>query len=178
MPEIRGVAHFSIPVSDVDKSTKFYTDVVGCKFLSALPDKSITFLDAGGVCVLLIKRPAPVNKEPLEMSNGVHHAFMIDADEYASALQALREKGVHIFFEEDRRRVQLMDRARIFATRMGLHWSSSTARPMLAASKTCGGIADLALDLRPGASWARYRLRVPDTVQRERLHGRCIVHRD
>ena len=34
MPEIRGVAHFSIPVSDVDRSTKFYTEIVGCKFLS------------------------------------------------------------------------------------------------------------------------------------------------
>jgi catechol 2,3-dioxygenase-like lactoylglutathione lyase family enzyme len=103
MPEIKGVAHFSIAVSDPDKSTKFYTEIVGCKFLSALPDKSITFLDAGGVCVLLIKRPAPINKEPLEMSNGVHHAFMIEADRYRSALEALRARGVEIFFEEDRR---------------------------------------------------------------------------
>jgi hypothetical protein len=38
----------------------------------------------GGICVLLIKRPASINKEPLEMSNGVHHAFMIDATEYPS----------------------------------------------------------------------------------------------
>jgi hypothetical protein len=36
----------AFPVSDVDKSTRFYTEIVGCKFLSALPDKSITFLDA------------------------------------------------------------------------------------------------------------------------------------
>jgi hypothetical protein len=36
--------------------------------------------------LLLIKRPAPINKEPLDMSNGVHHAFMIDATEYPSAL--------------------------------------------------------------------------------------------
>ena len=78
MVEITGVAHFAIPVSDPDRSTRFYTDVVGCKFLSALPDKSMTFLDAGGVCVLLIKRPAPIVRE-LEYSNGVHHAFMVDA---------------------------------------------------------------------------------------------------
>jgi predicted enzyme related to lactoylglutathione lyase len=31
MVEIKGVAHFSIPVSDVDRSIKFYTEVVGCK---------------------------------------------------------------------------------------------------------------------------------------------------
>ncbi len=103
MPKIKGVAHFSIPVSDVDKSTKFYTEIVGCKFLSALPNKSITFLDAGGICVLLIKRPAPINKMPLEMSDGVHHAFMVDAADYQSALDSLRANGVEIFFEEDRR---------------------------------------------------------------------------
>jgi catechol 2,3-dioxygenase-like lactoylglutathione lyase family enzyme len=103
MPKIKGVAHFSIPVSDVDKSTKFYTEIVGCKFLSALPNKSITFLDAGGICVLLIKRPAPINRAPLEMSDGVHHAFMIDAADYQLALNSLRENGVEIFFEEDRR---------------------------------------------------------------------------
>jgi len=77
MADIKGIAHFSIPVSDVEKSTKFYTEIVGCKFLSARPDKKITFLDAGGVCVLLIKRPAPINRAPLEGSDGVHHAFMI-----------------------------------------------------------------------------------------------------
>jgi catechol 2,3-dioxygenase-like lactoylglutathione lyase family enzyme len=103
MPKIKGVAHFSIPVSDVDKCTKFYTEIVGCKFLSALPNKSITFLDAGGICVLLIKRPAPINKMPLEMSDGVHHAFMVDAADYQSALDSLRANGVEIFFEEDRR---------------------------------------------------------------------------
>ncbi len=103
MPEIKGVAHFSIPVSDVDRSVKFYTDTVGCKYLSQRPDKAITFLDAGGVCVLLIKRQAPIIKGPLDMSDGVHHAFMIDAAEYQAAVDRLREKGVEVFFEEDRR---------------------------------------------------------------------------
>jgi catechol 2,3-dioxygenase-like lactoylglutathione lyase family enzyme len=103
MPKIKGVAHFSIPVSDVDRSTKFYTEIVGCKFLNQAKDKSITFLDAGGVCLLLIKRDPPIAKGPLEMSNGVHHAFMIDALEYQAAVDGLRAKGVDVFFEEDRR---------------------------------------------------------------------------
>jgi glyoxylase I family protein len=102
MIDIKGVAHFSIPVSDVDRSVKFYTEVVGCKYLSALPNQSITFLDAGGICVLLIKRPAPIHKGPSEMSDGVHHAFMIDGDQYHAAMNFLRSKGVDIFFEEDR----------------------------------------------------------------------------
>ena len=103
MADIKGIAHFSIPVSDVDRSTKFYTEIVGCKFLAQRPDQGITFLDAGGVCVLLIKRPAPIAKGPLEMSDGVHHAFMLDAADYQAAVDALRAKGVEVFFEEDRR---------------------------------------------------------------------------
>ena len=103
MPDLKGIAHFSIPVSDVDRSTKFYTEIVGCKFLAQRPDKGITFLDAGGVCVLLIKRSAPIIKGPLDMSDGVHHAFMVDAAEYQAAVDGLRAKGVDVFFEEDRR---------------------------------------------------------------------------
>jgi glyoxylase I family protein len=103
MPEIKGVAHFSIPVSDVERSVKFYTDIVGCKFLTQRRDKAITFLDAGGVCVLLIKRSAPIIRGPLDMSDGVHHAFIIDAAEYQAAVDRLRTKGVDVFFEEDRR---------------------------------------------------------------------------
>jgi catechol 2,3-dioxygenase-like lactoylglutathione lyase family enzyme len=102
MVQIMGVAHFAIPVSDPDKSTRFYTDVVGCKFLSAMPDHSMTFLDAGGVCLLLIKRPPPIVRE-LEYSNGVHHAFMVNGSDYQAALDHLRANGVEIFFEEDRR---------------------------------------------------------------------------
>src|SRR5215831_6715258 len=96
MIDIKGIAHFSIPVSDVNRSIKFYTEVVGCKLLFMVPNQSITFLDAGGVCILLIKRPA-------EMSDGVHHAFMIDASQYEFAKQHLRDKGVEVFSEEDRR---------------------------------------------------------------------------
>jgi catechol 2,3-dioxygenase-like lactoylglutathione lyase family enzyme len=103
MPEIKGVAHFSIPVSDVDRSVKFYTEIVGCKYLSQRPDKGITFLDAGGVCVLLIKKQAPISKGPPEMSDGVHHAFMLGEAEYPVAVKDLRAKGVDVFFEEDRR---------------------------------------------------------------------------
>lgn len=103
MPEIKGVAHFSIPVSDVDRSVKFYTEIVGCEFLAQRPDKGITFLDAGGVCLLLIKRPAPIIKGPPETSDGVHHAFMVGPGEYQDAVNALRAKGVEVFFEEDRR---------------------------------------------------------------------------
>ena len=48
MTEIKGVAHFSIPVSDMPRSKKFYTDIVGCKHLATIPPGNMVFLDAGG----------------------------------------------------------------------------------------------------------------------------------
>jgi len=101
MVELKGVAHFSIPVSDMERSRRFYTEVVGCKYLSITPDKKICFLDAGGVCLLLIRSDPPVLTK-LEGSDGVHHAFMIDPSAYNAALDHLRANDVEIFFEEDR----------------------------------------------------------------------------
>lgn len=31
MVAIRSVAHFNNPVSDIEKSTRFYTEVLGCR---------------------------------------------------------------------------------------------------------------------------------------------------
>jgi len=102
MVEIKGVAHFSIPVSDLARSTKFYTEIVGCRHLQTIPGAKLVFLDAGGVCVILVERPAPINRAP-ENHNGVHHSFIVDANKYTAALDHLRAKGVEITFEEDRR---------------------------------------------------------------------------
>ena len=43
MVVIRAVIHFSIPVSDVAKSTRFYTEIVGCKHLSTVPRGDMAF---------------------------------------------------------------------------------------------------------------------------------------
>jgi len=61
MVPIRRVAHFNIPVSDAAKSTKFYTEVVGCRHLSTTPNGQMVFLDAAGICLILVKRHAPIN---------------------------------------------------------------------------------------------------------------------
>ena len=47
MIELKGVAHFSIPVSDVDKSIKFYTEVVGCRGHDRLEGLNLKNLETG-----------------------------------------------------------------------------------------------------------------------------------
>lgn len=101
MVAIKGLAHFSIPVSDLEKSTRFYTDIVGLRHLVTTPDKTMAFLDAGGDCVILVKAEPPINRK-LDDHNGVHHSFMVASQDYKPALDHLRAKGVEVLFEEDR----------------------------------------------------------------------------
>jgi catechol 2,3-dioxygenase-like lactoylglutathione lyase family enzyme len=101
MTEIKGVAHFSIPVSDMERSKRFYTEIVGCRHLATIPPGNMAFLDAGGVCVILVKHAPPINRR-LDDHNGVHHSFIVDGHAYKAALDHLRSKGVEVEFEEDR----------------------------------------------------------------------------
>ena len=95
MVAIRAVIHFSIPVSDVAKSTQFYTDVVGCRLLSTTPNGQMVFLDAAVTCLMLVKRDAPINPV-LDDHGGVHHSFAVAHEEYKAALDHLRAHGVEI----------------------------------------------------------------------------------
>lgn len=101
MPDIKCIAHFSIPVTDVKRSSDFYCDVVGCTHLFSTPKGHMAFIDAGGVCIILVKQPGPINPV-LQDSEGVHHSFAIAPDKFQAALARLKAKGVEIIFEEDR----------------------------------------------------------------------------
>ena len=101
MVALLSVVHFSIPVSDVAASTRFYSEIVGLKHLATVAHGTMAFLDAAGVCVILVKRDPPIN--PVQDNHGgVHHSFGIARGEYQAALDHLRAQGVEITFEEDR----------------------------------------------------------------------------
>jgi catechol 2,3-dioxygenase-like lactoylglutathione lyase family enzyme len=99
MVALTSVVHFSIPVSDIEQSTRFYTEIVGCRHLATVGGGAMSFLDAAGTCLILVRREPPINPRP-EDHGGVHHSFAV-AD-YNGALDHLRAKGVPITFEEDR----------------------------------------------------------------------------
>jgi catechol 2,3-dioxygenase-like lactoylglutathione lyase family enzyme len=101
MAAIQSVVHFSIPVSDVERSTRFYTEIVGCRHLATVAHGTMAFLDAAGTCLILVKREPPINLTA-ENHGGVHHAFAVAHQDYAAALDHLRAHGVEITFEEDR----------------------------------------------------------------------------
>jgi catechol 2,3-dioxygenase-like lactoylglutathione lyase family enzyme len=97
----RGVVHFSIPVSDLEASKRFYTEVLGLTFERFSPEYQIMFLKAGKDYVLLCKSETPIQPNP-EGKRRVHHAFAVEPSTYDKAKQFLGENGVIIFDEENR----------------------------------------------------------------------------
>ena len=95
----RGVVHFSIPVSDLEASKKFYTEVLGLTFLRFSPAYQIMFLMAGKDYVLLCLSETPINPNP-EGKRRVHHAFAVEPSAYDGAKIFLQKNGVEIFDEE------------------------------------------------------------------------------
>ena len=97
----RGTVHFSIPVSDLELSQAFYTELLGFKFERFSPAYQMIFLTAGKDYIVLCKSETQIlpNKEG---GRRVHHAFAIDDSEYDASKNFLIANGVPIFDEEDR----------------------------------------------------------------------------
>ena len=99
MIETKGLAHFTIPVTDTERSLEFYSRHLGMKFLGGGHERGMIFLDAGGDCVILARvaeAPSTAREED------IHHAFIVDHHSYNAAVEELREGGINVFFEEDR----------------------------------------------------------------------------
>lgn len=103
MIEPTAVVHFSIAVSDLAASRKFYTEILGLTFIQDAPAAGMIFLRAGHDHVILARSEAPLIRDPKD-SRRAHHAFKVDADKYDAAKAFLTAKGVEIFEEENRER--------------------------------------------------------------------------
>lgn len=103
MIQPKGVAHFSIAVSDLEASRKFYTEVLGLKVVHSAPGYGMLFLKAGSDHVILCKADTRVQRTPQELRR-IHHAFQVDAAQYEAAKAHITSKGVEIFEEEDRKK--------------------------------------------------------------------------
>jgi catechol 2,3-dioxygenase-like lactoylglutathione lyase family enzyme len=99
MIETKGLAHFTIPVTDTRRSEKFYTEMLGMTPIQVNHERGMVFLDAGGDCVILARVDRPISTAG---ERDVHHAFIVEPDAYRSSVDFLKENGVDIEFEEDR----------------------------------------------------------------------------
>ena len=94
-----GLLHFSLPVTDLDRSRKFYEGVLGMKVVEQSP--RMVFLQTGDDFLILAKGNEPLKYDSAK-STPVHHAFKVKPDEFQWSIDDLRKNGVEVFNIEER----------------------------------------------------------------------------
>lgn len=97
-----GVVHFTIPVSDPDRSEAFYREVLGLETVQKVPATGMVFMRSGADHVILTRSETPIDPNPGDGFR-VHHAFRVDVAAYDAAKRHLAACGVALIFEEERR---------------------------------------------------------------------------
>ena len=96
----KGLAHFTIPVTDTVRSQKFYEDVLGMKPIQVNHERGMVFMDSEGDCVILTKTQKPISTAK---EKDIHHAWVVDHEDYENAVKALKEdNNIEFLFDEDR----------------------------------------------------------------------------
>jgi catechol 2,3-dioxygenase-like lactoylglutathione lyase family enzyme len=99
MIRTRGVAHFTIPVTDTRRSEKFYTEILGMRSIRGNHDRGMVFLDCGGDCIVLLRVDKPISTARVR---DCHTAFLVSSDEYAEAVRNLKDAdSIEYLYEED-----------------------------------------------------------------------------
>ena len=99
MIKTQGVVHFSLPVTDLERSGKFYSELLGMKIVQKTP--RMVFLKCGDDYLILAKGNTPLKYDSAK-DTPVHHAFKVAAGDFEPAVEFLRQKGVEVFNVEDR----------------------------------------------------------------------------
>jgi len=99
MLKTQGMLHFSLAVSDLNRSRQFYEGVLNLKVVEQSP--RMVFLQTGDDYLILAKGNDPL-KYDTNKSTPVHHAFRVKPEEFQSSIDHLRQHGVEVFNIEDR----------------------------------------------------------------------------
>jgi len=99
MIRTQGILHVTIPVSNLERSRVFYTEILGLEFVAQAPKENphFVFLKTGPDYVILGRE---ASRE--RFSDIIHHAFMVDGDAYDATVAELKAKGVDVFREDER----------------------------------------------------------------------------
>jgi catechol 2,3-dioxygenase-like lactoylglutathione lyase family enzyme len=112
MIKTEGVLHFTIPVKDLDRSEKFYTEILGLERLRR--NNHMVFMRAPNeACFVLTYSENPI--EPNKSGkHDIHSAFRVTGVEYDRAKEFLAQRGIKIFKEEDRKTGTFQGRSAYF----------------------------------------------------------------
>jgi catechol 2,3-dioxygenase-like lactoylglutathione lyase family enzyme len=102
MLHTQGIAHITLPVTDLEKSTKFYTEILGLELVKAAGRK-LVFLRSGKDSVVLALAPSATRPiDPNAGTDEVHQAFIVESRDFDKSVEWLKSKGVAVFQEDER----------------------------------------------------------------------------
>lgn len=99
MIKMKGLTHFTIPVTDLQRAKDFYVNTIGFDFVRE--NKHMVFCKNQDDYFVLTHSKKPVDPNPGDESD-IHTAFYVDPDEYDRAKEYLKSKGVKILLDEER----------------------------------------------------------------------------
>ncbi|MCZ6720947.1 MAG: VOC family protein, partial [Proteobacteria bacterium] len=83
MINMKGLTHFTIPVTDLQRSKEFYVDTLGFKF--ERENKHMVFVSCEDDFFVLTESENPIDPNQGD-KHEIHTAFYVDADEYDRAI--------------------------------------------------------------------------------------------
>src|ERR1051325_5425842 len=100
MIKTKGVYHIGIPVNNVERAVKFYTEVLGMKVALLNRDDmgdglNRADLRSGDDMIVLFQRPRHVEKDALAEDGATHHAFVVDREDFELDRKSTRLNSSH-----------------------------------------------------------------------------------
>jgi glyoxylase I family protein len=114
MIKVKRVYHLGLPVNDLARATKFYTDVLGMrctkvgfdtesggpykKVYGEFPSISRLFTE-DGMCLVLFQRPQPIERGDFD-DGTAHLALQTGKDDFDRAADELKKAGVKVLIDQ------------------------------------------------------------------------------
>ncbi len=92
-----GVYHMGIPVDDLDRAERFYSQILGMKVAARHVEGGarLSRLRCGDADVVLFQRPKPLGQNSLQEDGIAHQAFEVAPEAFDEAVAFLKSQGCY-----------------------------------------------------------------------------------
>ncbi|MCZ6741913.1 MAG: VOC family protein [Alphaproteobacteria bacterium] len=101
MIKTQGFLHVTISVTDVERATAFYQNLLGCELVRQNTKKTMSFMKTGEDFFVLTKMPNHVKPNlpgPLDLETTLfHHAMIVEPDEWDRAIEYFEAEGIEYY---------------------------------------------------------------------------------
>ncbi len=95
MIKTTGVYHTGIPVDDIDRAERFYTEILGMQLVTRVGEEraQLSRLKCGADAVVLFQRPRALKRDSHKEDGVYHQAFEMDLEAFEEAVESLKKVG-------------------------------------------------------------------------------------